>query len=61
MHDAKRELALCMTVPNVANTQLIVDALLHEMQGIETEIALHTEEINGLAATPTKSNCSPNN
>jgi hypothetical protein len=56
-----REMALRMSEPNVISNQVIVDAILHEMQGIKAEIALHTEEINSLMATPTKSNRSPSN
>ena len=61
LRDTKREMALCMSELNVINNQVIVDAILHEMQGIEAEIASHTEEINSLMATPTKSNHSPSN
>ena len=61
LHDTKREMALRMSELNVIINQVIADAILHEMQVIEAEIASHTEEINSLAATPTKSNCSPSN
>ena len=59
--DQKREMALCMTTPAVIDNQVNVDAIMHEIQGIEAKIALHTEQINGLMAMPTKSNRSPNN
>jgi hypothetical protein len=61
LHDMKREMALCMSEPNVINNWVIVDAILHEMQGIKAEIASRTEEINLLMATPIKSNPSPCN
>ena len=61
LRDQKREMTLRMTTPAVIHNQVIVDAIMHEIQGIEAEIALHTEEINALTATPTKSNRSPNN
>ena len=61
LRDQKREMALRMTTPAVIDNQVVVDAILHEIQGIEAEIAFHTEQINALMVTPTKSNRSPNN
>ena len=58
LQDSKRDMALRMTMPNIH--QIAVNAILHEIKGIEDEIAANTEELNILIATPTKSNCSPN-
>ena len=59
LSDQKREMTLRMTMPGVLENQVIVDAIMQEIQGIEAEIALHTDQINTLIATPTKSNHSP--
>ena len=58
LRDMKREMTLRMTGSN--SNQFIIDAIVHEIKGIEEEIASKKEELNGLLATPTKSNRSPN-
>jgi hypothetical protein len=50
-----------MTTPAVIDNQVIVNAIMHEIQEIEAEIALHTEQVNALTPTPTKRNHSLNN
>ena len=60
LRDSKREMTLRLTTPDVMKNQFAIDAILNEIKGIEEEIAVHTEELNGILATPTKSNCSPN-
>ena len=59
LRDQKREMTLRMTTPGVLENQVIVDAIMQEIQGIEAEIAVHTDQINTLIATPTKNNRSP--
>ena len=59
LSDQKREMTLRMTTPGVLENQVIVDAIMQEIQGIEAEIAVHTDQINTLIATPTKNNRSP--
>lgn len=52
LRDRKRE----MTEPNVINNKLILDDIVHEIEGIEDEIASNTEELNLLMATTTTTN-----
>ena len=59
LRDMKRDMALRMTSPNLINHQVAIDAIIHEMEGIDAEIASKTEELNSLLATPTRSNRSP--
>jgi hypothetical protein len=40
--------------------QTIIDAVLHEVKGIEKEIEFNVEEMKTLIAMPMKSNLSPN-
>lgn len=58
LRDSKREMALRLAVPNIH--QAVMDIVVHEMKGIEEEIASNVEELNGLLLAPTKGNCSPN-
>ena len=57
LRDNKREMALRLAVPNIH--QAVMDIIVHEIEGIEEEIASNVVELNGLFSTPTKSNCSP--
>jgi hypothetical protein len=38
LHDQKREMILCMTTPAVIDNQVIVNAIMYEIQGIEAEM-----------------------
>ena len=58
LRDSKRDMAIRMMAPNIH--QLAIDAICHEMEGIEVEIASNMEELNQLlVATPIRNNHSP--
>ena len=59
LRDSKRNMVLRMAEPTVASNNAISEAFLHEVKGIEDEIAMNEEELNSLLSTPKKSNQSP--
>jgi len=59
LRDSKRNMVLRMAEPTVASNNAISAAFLHEVKGIEDEIAMNEEELNSLLSTPKKSNQSP--
>ena len=59
LRDNKRNMVLRMVEPAVANNKTVIDAILHEVQGIEEEITENVEELNSLLSTPKKNNQSP--
>jgi len=60
LRDVKRNMVIRMASVEVMANQAVMDALTHEIEGIEHEIGANTEELNGIAATtPVKSNRSP--
>jgi hypothetical protein len=59
LRDNKRAMVLWLADPAMQN-QTIIDAVLHEVKGIENEIKFNVEEMNSLIAMPMKSNLSPN-
>ncbi len=48
LHDNKRTMVLRMAEPTVANNKTVVDAILHEVKGIEDEITGNVAELNSL-------------
>jgi hypothetical protein len=59
LRDSQRDMVIRMTEPHVLDNQRAIDALEHALKGIDDEIASKTEELNGMLATPTRSNRSP--
>ena len=57
--DSKCAMVLRMTELSVMGNKDVVNAILHEVKGIEDEIKMNVEELNMLLATPKKSNRSP--
>jgi predicted nucleic acid-binding Zn-ribbon protein len=60
LRDSKRTMVLRMTEPHVIDNERAFDALQRAINGIDDEIDLKTEQLNGMFATPTKNNRSPN-
>lgn len=56
LRDSKRDMVLRMVELTVGNNKVVFDAFLHEVKGIEDEIAGNVEELNSLLSTPKKSN-----
>ena len=56
LEDSRRAVAICITE---TENQRTIDALEHEMKRIDDGIAMKMAEINGMSATPTRSNRSP--
>ena len=52
-------MVLRMTEPHVIDNEKAFDALQRAINGIDDEIDLKTEQLNGMFATPTKNNRSP--
>lgn len=52
-------MVLRMASVEVLANQVVMDALAHEIEGIEQEIHANTEELNGIVSTPVESNRSP--
>ena len=59
LNDKKRDMTIKMTEDNVSVRQM--NAFEQVIEGIDAEIAEKKAELNGLLATPTKSNRSPSN
>ncbi len=57
--DNKHTMVLRIADTSIANNQAVVDAILHEVKGIEVKIAENVKELNTLLVTPKKSNRSP--
>ncbi len=60
LRNNKRGIVIRLADPAMQN-QVITDAVMREVKGIEDEINMNAEELNSLVATPTKSNCTPPN
>ena len=48
-----------MASAQVMANQAVLNVMLQEIEGIEREVESNTEELNGILATPVKSNRSP--
>jgi hypothetical protein len=59
LRDTRRNLVIRMAAPDVISNQAVVNAITHEVEGIDEEIESNEKELNELQATPTKSNRSP--
>ena len=60
MRDNKRGMVIRLADPAMQN-QVIIDAIMREVKGIEDEIDINVEELNSLVETPKKSNSTPSN
>ncbi len=60
LRDSKRSMELRMTEPHIIDNQRALDVIQRGIKGIDDEINLSTEKLNGMLATPTRNNRSPN-
>ena len=60
LRDSKRTMELRMTEPHIIDNQRSLELIERAIKGIENEIEQNTEQLNGMLATPTRNNRSPN-
>ena len=59
LRDSKRAIELRMTESHIIDNCRALDIIERAIKGIDDEIAMKTEQLNLMFATPTKNNCSP--
>ncbi len=57
--DSKRSIEVCMTEPHIIDNHRSLDVIERAIKGIHDELAMKTEQLNSMSATPTKCNHSP--